>query len=182
MENRGGLASPCHVIRVAVESWCARPFLGPTMLTHNCRLKCNREQPCQNCTTRGEQTLCKYRVSQNGSTALESVTTSSRQLVNVGVMQERIDNLENLVRTLMAQGQKDIPAAVENGFLDETAQNQDSPNIMDGSANLPCRAGTTIMNGGHSVYKAANNWSDILQEVRIAISYQSFCPTTSCSL
>jgi len=80
------------------------------------------------------------------------------------MMQQRIDRLESLVKTLMAQGQQEPPGLSSSG--DNAVWTPDDQATTNDSATLPYRAGTTVINGDHSVYKAANDWSDVLQEVR----------------
>ena len=88
-------------------------------------------------------------------------------------IQQRIDRLEGLVKTLVAQGQK--ISHFEGSILPNNAVwSRDDPRPVTGfeltaetndASAVPCSAGTTVINGGHSVYKAANDWSDVLQEV-----------------
>jgi hypothetical protein len=83
------------------------------------------------------------------------------------VLQQRIDSLENLVKNLMAQSQKGFPGETENDSPNDTASNLDTAGTVGDPANLPCSAGTTMIDGSsRSIYKAANDWSDVLQEVR----------------
>ena len=87
-------------------------------------------------------------------------------------MQQRIDRLESIVQTLMAQGQEVLhlenatlpinetrsPSYPRSG-LDKTIGTNDASSAL-------YNAGTTVVNEGHSVYSATNDWSDVLQEVR----------------
>jgi len=49
---------------------------------------------------------------------------------------------------------------------DDAVWTPDDQATTNDSATLPYRGGRTVINGDHSVYKAANDWSDVLQEVR----------------
>lgn len=101
-------------------------------------------------------------------------------------MQQRIDRLESLVKTLMTQGQRltppqerDLPnrAARSPDDLQHVTDFELNAGMKDSSA-LPYSAGTTVINGEHSVYKAGNGWADVLQEVSYccSISSSSFHP------
>lgn len=124
------------------------------------RLKCNREKPCQNCTARDEQTTCRYKGNKNGTTPL------SQQNEHGDPMQQRIDHLEGLVKRLIAQHQKIPPNDVVHsqdspkpgtGFV-MTAEASDGPDVA-------YSAGTTVIDGVYSMYKGADDWDDVLQEV-----------------
>jgi hypothetical protein len=81
-------------------------------------------------------------------------------------MQQRIDHLEGLVKRLMAQRQ-DIPP-------NNVVCSQDSPKpgtgfvmtaVASDASDVACSAGTTVIDGVHSVYKGVDDWYDVLQEV-----------------
>jgi hypothetical protein len=115
------------------------------------RLKCNRENPCQNCTARDERTTCKYKGSKNGTTPI------AHQDEHGDPMQQRIDHLEGLVKRLIAQRQEIPPNKV--------VCNKDSPKpgtgfvmtaVASDASDVACSAGTTVIDGVHSVYKGAD--------------------------
>lgn len=123
------------------------------MNANGARLKCNREQPCQNCTARDEWASCKYKGSKNVAHHGDP-------------MQQRIDYLEDLVKRLLAQ-QQEIPP-------NNVACSQDSPKpgtgfvmnaVASDASDVASTAGTTVIDGVHSVYKGVDDWSDVLQEV-----------------
>ena len=93
-------------------------------------------------------------------------------------MQQRIDRLEGLVKTLMSQAQT-VPSSgisdLPHNTLTPDSGNESLEGKDDESA-IPFNLGTTVVNGGHSVYKAADNWSDVLQEVRLPILTIAFIP------
>ncbi|KAL2867361.1 Zn(II)2Cys6 transcription factor [Aspergillus lucknowensis] len=115
------------------------------------KLKCNREKPCQNCIVRGEQTTCAYKSSTHGTPA------SCRQDKHVDPMRQRIDHLEDLVKGLIAQRQTP-PDTISSQGLSELRSESASPSNL-------VLAGTTLIDGAHSVYKATDDWQDVLQEV-----------------
>ena len=128
------------------------------------RLKCNREIPCQNCTARNERTTCKYKGSKNGTTPI------AHQDEHRDEMQQRIDHLEGLVKRLIAQRQEIPPNNV--------VRSRDSPKpgtgvVMTGVASdasdMACSAGKMVINGVHSVYRGADDWYDVLQEVSLFV-------------
>jgi hypothetical protein len=73
-------------------------------------------------------------------------------------MQQRIDHLEGLVKKLIAQHQK-IPV---NDVVEHATPARDPVSDASDSARSP---GKTVVDGVHSVYKGADDWYDILQEV-----------------
>jgi hypothetical protein len=123
------------------------------------RLKCNREQPCQNCTARDERTTCKYKGSKNGTAPIP------HQDEHGDPMQQRIDHLEGLVKRLIAQRQ-DIPP-------NHVVCSQGSPKpgagfvmtaVASDASEVAPSTSTTMIDGVHSVYKGADDWYDVLQE------------------
>jgi len=96
-------------------------------------------------------------------------------------MQQRIDHLENLVKKLMSQGQE--TSHFEDSTLPKTGSGSlevpasvigaGKASATEDASAMASRAGMILINGGQSVYKATNDWSDVLQEVR---GYRaSFC-------
>lgn len=81
-------------------------------------------------------------------------------------MQQRIDHLEDLVKRLMAQRQEPPPTSVGSSQncptsapgLGMTAVESDASDVAFG-------AGTTVIDGVYSVYKSADDWHTVLQEV-----------------
>ena len=105
-----------------------------------------------------------------------SVASLSHEHENAAAMQQRIDRLEGLVKTLMARGQGQEISHLEDSTLPNgVVQSRDYPGPRSGfdatagtkdASSVPYNAGTTVLNEGHSVYTASNDWSDVLQEVR----------------
>ncbi|KAK5467939.1 hypothetical protein LTS15_000912 [Exophiala xenobiotica] len=78
------------------------------------KLKCNRQQPCDNCTKRGDSTSCAY-----AAPAARKKGSSSHSASNSTPddMQNRIDRLEGLVLSLMTSGSQPVgPAAAQNAL------------------------------------------------------------------
>jgi hypothetical protein len=70
-------------------------------------------------------------------------------------MQRRIDNLEDLVKRLIVQGEAGQPPNVANQYANSS-----------GVASSPVAdTSSTLIDGVHSVYKAADDWHNVLQEV-----------------
>lgn len=80
-------------------------------------------------------------------------------------MQQRINHLEDLVKSLIEQNQKTpvTPEIVETG-----PSTKDS--VSDASESTHS-LGQTVIDGGQSVYKGAEDWYDVLQEVRTSQFY-----------
>ncbi|KAK5267537.1 hypothetical protein LTR40_014363, partial [Exophiala xenobiotica] len=78
------------------------------------KLKCNRQQPCDNCTKRGDSSSCAY-----AAPAARKKGSSSHSASNSTPddMQNRIDRLEGLVLSLMTSGSQPVgPAAAQNAL------------------------------------------------------------------
>jgi hypothetical protein len=132
------------------------------------RLKCNREQPCQNCITRNEQSTCIFR---NFGNALGNGILPHSPADG---MQQRIDRLESLVKKLMVQKKEGQSLKTCNSIDDGVARLdvfnsgkglEDAPNTGNGSSDR------MVMNGDHSIYKNPNDWSAVLKEVHHLSSY-----------
>ena len=91
-------------------------------------------------------------------------------------MQQRINRLEGLVNTLLSQAQTNAsPGASSLPHHALTPESEiESLNGKDDESAAPFNLGTTVIDGGHSVYRAADNWSDLLQEVNLTRSNISF--------
>jgi hypothetical protein len=72
-------------------------------------------------------------------------------------MQRRIDNLEDLVKRLIAQGQVDLPKNVSNQHSPVAPNTSGVASIAD--------TGSTEIDGVHSIYKVADDWHNVLDEV-----------------
>jgi Fungal Zn(2)-Cys(6) binuclear cluster domain len=114
------------------------------------RLRCNREKPCQNCTTRNEVSNCQY--TMNASPTEYPYKQSNP-------MQQRIDHLEDLVKSLIAQHQ-DISGKDRGTALGPTPEVSNSSSVISEGYTH-----TTIVDGVHSVYKGKADWYEVLQEV-----------------
>lgn len=125
------------------------------MLTRLARLRCNREKPCHNCSVRNEEASCKYEGLKKG-TALSSHEHSLRQGVSV---QQRINHLEGLVKRLMEQQHPCTPSR------DITKSEPSTGDTTSDASDLAHSPGKTVIDGVHSIYKGADSWYDVLQEV-----------------
>lgn len=72
-------------------------------------------------------------------------------------MQRRIDDLEDLVKKLIAEGQVGLPQIVANQHNPVASNTSGVASIADTSS--------TVIDGVHSVYKVADDWHNVLQEV-----------------
>ncbi|KAL3482101.1 hypothetical protein BJX99DRAFT_82171 [Aspergillus californicus] len=115
------------------------------------KLKCNRDKPCQNCSVRGEQTACVYKGSVNGSAPQHSQHRTGDP------MRQRIDRLEDMVKKLITQS-KDTPSTPPRETYNSVDESVISPDLLR-------QVGTTVIEAGHSVYKATDDWHDVLKEI-----------------
>lgn len=80
-------------------------------------------------------------------------------------MQKRIDDLENLVQKLIARSQELLPTPSPLPS-DSPQPDSGSPMPEAESSHAGSSPGTTIIDGNRSVYRGAEDWYDVLQEVR----------------
>lgn len=142
-----------------------------TQRAPTCRLKCNRETPCQNCTARNEEAACKFRGPKNGST---SVSLAPRH--NGDAMRRRIENLEDLVKRLVAERQQ-VPSLSGIGVYTPDESPKTDPGTTGRTVSTDSQvsdtyyvgqgAGKTLVDGTHSVFTntGGNDWHVVLQEV-----------------
>ncbi|KAB5546898.1 fungal-specific transcription factor domain-containing protein [Coniochaeta sp. 2T2.1] len=137
------------------------------------KLKCNREQPCQNCAARSEEASCKFRGPKNGASAPAGVPGSSSG--ERDATRQRIDHLEDLVKRLIAERQASSPRPSSNGSSTEPTPESVSHNAdltqlpPDGSKKGPdpaeSGAGETVIDATHSVYHGGDDWYTVLREI-----------------
>ncbi|KAK3386673.1 hypothetical protein B0H63DRAFT_392230 [Podospora didyma] len=129
------------------------------------KLKCNRQKPCQNCTTRDQQSSCEFRGPKNG---LPLSPAAHRDAGNDAMLQ-RIDHLEGLVKKLMAEHQTSssprnslvrTPESIAK--LDDT---RPSPPDLGSDAEHVAGAAKTVIDGVQSVYQSGDDWYAVLQEI-----------------
>jgi hypothetical protein len=98
-------------------------------------------------------------------------------------MQKRIDRLESLVTTLVAQGQghSDIGKSSDN---DNSPQSLIlKPTLEDDQHFEVVQHGMGVMevNDKHSIYRGSTHWGEILEEVRFSASYVHHMTNTTFS-
>ncbi|KAG9230545.1 hypothetical protein BJ875DRAFT_152352 [Amylocarpus encephaloides] len=134
------------------------------------KLKCNREEPCQNCVVRKETQACTYAVSRPKGTSSAAAVAGSRPK-HVENMQQRIDRLESLVKNIASQGQPsdcykfldtDKP---ENGS--PSRRNEEHQKLLKGPAVNEIGHGIGILSVGenNSQYRGSTYWGDVFQEL-----------------
>ncbi|KAH7356780.1 fungal-specific transcription factor domain-containing protein [Rhexocercosporidium sp. MPI-PUGE-AT-0058] len=131
------------------------------------KLKCNREQPCQNCTVRDKAASCVYR----GETAPQH----GKRHVQTGQaedMQTRIDRLESLVTTLVEQNQQLGGRSSSQGRdAADFHSDQITPSNSDASDNdnpieeIQHGVGIMQVDEKQSIYKGSTHWYDVLEEL-----------------
>ncbi|PYI36253.1 hypothetical protein BP00DRAFT_386715 [Aspergillus indologenus CBS 114.80] len=118
------------------------------------KLKCNRECPCQNCIARDEQSACHFKGAKIGS------LSNARRESQADPMRQRIDQLENMVKRLIAH-QPQIPQ--EPASL--TPESPKPGNLIASDTQDVASAGKIVLDGAHSVYQGGDDWYDVLEEV-----------------
>jgi Fungal Zn(2)-Cys(6) binuclear cluster domain len=123
------------------------------------RIKCNRELPCQNCIVRSTPSQCTYR-GQGPMPSLRSVRAEG--------MQERLNRLENLVTTLVAQdhvpGQANLASEDEMGQSshDGISRDMESHSLVEDQHG----SGVLKVDQHSSVYSGSTHWRDVMAEVK----------------
>jgi len=135
------------------------------------RLKCNRAQPCQNCTARHQETVCRF----HGGKGVSNVQDTAGE-----VMRQRIENLEDLVKSLVAERREGSPAD-KNAFPTPESSNgasEETFSVEGPNAPGAFNAGTgkTVVDGIRSMYLGGDDWYTVLEEVN---ALSSPCPLVS---
>jgi hypothetical protein len=126
---------------------------------HN-RIKCNRELPCQNCIVRSIPSRCDYR-------GHGPITVPGLRSAHAEGMQERLNRLENLVTTLVAQDS--VPGQVHPGSEDgsghSTQEEVSREAESTSTASIQHGLGVLKVDGHSSVYRGSTHWRDVMKEV-----------------
>ncbi|KAK0107235.1 hypothetical protein ONS95_003937 [Cadophora gregata] len=131
------------------------------------KLKCNREQPCQNCTVRDKAAACVYRG--------EAATQHGKRKGKTGQaedMQARINRLETLVTTLVDQNQQ-LGGNSSSGGSGNLPLERITPSSSEASDNDNDKTTQEIQHGvgimqvdeKQSIYKGSTHWYDVLEEL-----------------
>ncbi|KUJ11858.1 uncharacterized protein LY89DRAFT_214223 [Mollisia scopiformis] len=142
------------------------------------KLKCDRKQPCQNCSVRDNPKGCLFLGPEGGP-------ATSLKPMQVEGMQSRIDRLEQLVTTLVAQGhdpngsigssdnsgnsEASIPEYDSSAFRAPSAPERHTPPYEE----IEHGGGVMKVDGNASMYKGATHWYDVLQELNEIKSFWS---------
>ena len=129
------------------------PHLDLTAKQTLCRLKCNRQRPCQNCETRGDISDCVYAV-RGDSRISKPSTALPRQDV-----QQRVDRLENLLLAALGGGN----ALPRHGLPLQTEVQQ--ANVV---SSPPAQRNVGILetdSAERQLYSGDTAWNSVLHEV-----------------
>ncbi|KLJ10504.1 hypothetical protein EMPG_14115 [Blastomyces silverae] len=113
------------------------------------RLKCNRQQPCHNCISRGHDDLCVF---ANAKTPRANVTQTQG-------MESRLHRLERLVTSLTAEPGMASQLLNDAGPVDVIKTSLDDDSSQESS--IP-EHGTMEE---ETPYRGSTNWHDVLQEI-----------------
>ena len=145
-----------------------RPVPCPSELQNNpmTRLRCDRQQPCSTCTGRGLARTCAYATDPTSYGAAIDYRPKGR----VPDVQQRIQHLESLVRSLMAKGHP------ENTLLDSStslaAETLMSPTTIRAESDVaptgdvPVDLGKMSLDDGATTYVSSSHWIAVLDNVR----------------
>ncbi|KAK9368461.1 hypothetical protein V1509DRAFT_622988 [Lipomyces kononenkoae] len=123
----------------------------------NRKLKCDRQQPCQNCTIRNQPGACIFAGSQNRAPSTRSPAEN---------MQLRINRLEALVTSLASQKRNERESSLWPGgmpSLDDISSVRTAE--IAASKHTKKRQGMLNVHDGRSVYIGTAHWSDVLHEL-----------------
>ncbi|KAI9739818.1 MAG: hypothetical protein M1834_006539 [Cirrosporium novae-zelandiae] len=121
------------------------------------KLKCNREQPCQNCITRNESSSCSFAKSEASTSRGNGSSLQQRQ--KFISMQQQIDQLENVVANLMSGNKSDARLLGKNHNTMVEADYE--KNIPETERQL----GVMKIDENHSSYTGSTHWADVMQEL-----------------
>ncbi|KAF2874685.1 fungal-specific transcription factor domain-containing protein [Massariosphaeria phaeospora] len=146
------------------------------------KLKCNRGQPCDNCTKRGDAGSCTYATAGNRKKS----ASSSGSAATPDDMQNRIDRLEGLVLSLMTNGPQSAgPAAAQAAIADsmansspENALDLGPESIIEEDAgdeseveHVTKSIGVMKVHNNHAVFASEAHWYAILGELSEVKNY-----------
>ncbi|PMD57147.1 uncharacterized protein K444DRAFT_535235 [Hyaloscypha bicolor E] len=124
------------------------------------KIKCNRELPCQNCIVRGIPSRCDYR-------GHGPIPAPSLRSAHAEGMQERLNRLENLVTTLVAQD--GVPGQVhpssEDGSGHSSQEDVSREAESTSTASIQHGLGVLKVDGHSSVYRGSTHWRDVMKEL-----------------
>lgn len=80
-------------------------------------------------------------------------------------MQQRINHLEGLVKNLIEAQRKDLPIASSDAGGPGPKSKYEATNVVSDASDVSHSTGTTVIDSTHSVYRSADDWYDVLQEV-----------------
>ncbi|SCV30407.1 uncharacterized protein FFB14_03032 [Fusarium fujikuroi] len=136
-----------------------KPLLSCTFC-RNRKVRCDRQLPCKTCTNRGIGLSCTYELGG---------PSKSKGKVSVG---DRIQQLEELVRSLLAQQQQNTPDVDPDGLI-RGHSSQTKPLQRNGSAESPASALSPSQPGSmrlssHGVgasYVGSVHWAAVLDSI-----------------
>jgi hypothetical protein len=149
--------------------WIYQPLFeaeGASPCLTNNRLKCDRNQPCQNCTKRGLSSSCTFI-----HAGLHSKTAAGIHKQGTGSegIHSRIRNLEELVVSLMhktAETTEKLPTEADSQAIlsvRETSQSTSEHDIVTNSGSL----GRLSINDIRPNYVGTSHWAAILDNVSL---------------
>lgn len=126
------------------------------------RLKCDRELPYLACSKRGDAALCRY---VNGNYQGSGAHDGG---LRVSEAQLRLQNLEEMVTTLMKRAQDGVtgrneessPKSAPNDMISSWTSANNSLQGIEMSSN-----GRLDVNGSRATYLGATHWETVLQNV-----------------
>jgi hypothetical protein len=80
-------------------------------------------------------------------------------------MQQRINHLEGLVKKLIDTQRKDSPVGGSDAGNPHPRSKHASLDVASDASDVGHSTGTTVIDSTHSVYRGADDWFDVLQEV-----------------
>jgi hypothetical protein len=80
-------------------------------------------------------------------------------------MQQRINNLESLVKKLIDTQHKDTHLGSSDAGSFHPKSEYPAIEVASDASDVAHSTGTTVIDSTHSVYRGADDWYDVLQEV-----------------
>ncbi|KAH6677704.1 fungal-specific transcription factor domain-containing protein [Halenospora varia] len=123
------------------------------------KLKCDRKEPCQNCSVRGEANACLYATSQTSKSLTPPGASCASQAES---MQQRINRLESLVRKLASQVENNEPSPDATNSPPSVHDEKERNHVTE----IQHGVGVLQVSNGQSQYRGSTHWGDVFHELK----------------
>jgi hypothetical protein len=121
------------------------------------RLRCDRKRPCESCIRLGQASACTFQYPPQ-----QSMRSGPTETTTQNVLQERIDQLESHVRSLL---EKEKEQATTTDSTPESAASSEATAVGEDQKHLASEFGQIRLHKDGSSYVESDHWMSILNEI-----------------